>query len=94
MCYCGNTGVERIYRNKGRHRKLTKETKILPPLRPGIEPATFQLRVRSSITELSPPRSVTLIDSTGCAKVLLKMERTSFDGTVQSDSANYGWLVG
>ena len=34
--------------NKSQHRKLTLEKKILPPLLPGFEPATFQSRVRRS----------------------------------------------
>ena len=33
------------YRNKSQHRKLTPEKKILPPLLPGFEPATFRSRV-------------------------------------------------
>ena len=33
------------YRNKSRHRKLTLEKKILPPLQQGFEPTTFQSRV-------------------------------------------------
>ena len=36
------------YRNKSQHRKLTLEKKILPPLLPGLEPATFRSRVRRS----------------------------------------------
>ena len=36
------------YRNKSQHRKLTLEKKILPPLKQGFEPATFQSRVRRS----------------------------------------------
>ena len=38
------------YRIKSQHRKLTQEKKILPPLLQGLEPTTFQSRVRSSIT--------------------------------------------
>ena len=34
------------YRNKSHHRKLTLEKKILPSLLQGVEPATFQSRVR------------------------------------------------
>ena len=42
------------YRNKNQHRKSTLEKKIFPPLLQGFEPATFQSRVRRSITtELS-----------------------------------------
>ena len=36
------------YRNKSQHRKLTLEKKIRPPLLQGLEPATFQSRVRRS----------------------------------------------
>ena len=36
------------YRNKSQHRKLTLEKKSLPPLLPGLEPATFWSRVRRS----------------------------------------------
>ena len=36
------------YRSKSQHRKLTVEMKILPPLLRGLEPATFQSRVRRS----------------------------------------------
>ena len=36
------------YRNKSQHRKSTLEKKILPPLLQGLEPATFQSRVRRS----------------------------------------------
>ena len=45
------TAVTRVwneYRNKSQHRKLTLEKKILPPLLPGLEPATFRSRVRPS----------------------------------------------
>ena len=41
------------YRNKSQHRKLTLEKKVLPPVLPGFEPATFRLRVRRSVAELS-----------------------------------------
>ena len=43
------------YRNKSQHRKSTLEKKILPPFQQGFEPATFQSRVRTLTTELSPP---------------------------------------
>ena len=36
------------YRNKSQHRKLALEKKILPPLLPGFEPATFWSWVRHS----------------------------------------------
>ena len=43
-CHCGNTGVERTP-NKSQHTKLTLQKKILPPLLPGFELATFRSRV-------------------------------------------------
>ena len=43
------------YRSKSQHRKLTLDNnKNLPQVRPGLEPATFRLRVRRSTTELFP----------------------------------------
>ena len=36
------------YRNDSQHRKLNLEKKILLPFMPGLEPATFQSRVRRS----------------------------------------------
>ena len=36
------------YRNKSQHRKLALENTILPPLLPGLEPATFESRIRRS----------------------------------------------
>ena len=53
MCHCGNTGVERTP-NKSRHTKCTLEKKILPPLLPGFEPATFRSRVRLSYQQAIP----------------------------------------
>ena len=44
-CHCGNTGLERTPR-KSQHTKLTLEKKILPPLLPGFELATFRPRAR------------------------------------------------
>ena len=43
-CHCGYTGAERAP-NKSQHTKLTLEKKILPPLPPGFELATFRSRV-------------------------------------------------
>ena len=52
VCPRGRNG----YRKKSQHKKLTLENKFLPPpLLPGLEPATFRSRVRSSTTELPPP---------------------------------------
>ena len=56
-CYWNKTETERTngYRNKNQHRKLTVETKTLPPpFLPGIEPATF--RSRACALPLSYPR--------------------------------------
>ena len=47
MCHCGDTGMEWTP-NKSQHTKLTLEKKILPPLLPGFELATFRSRVRRS----------------------------------------------
>ena len=46
----------------GQHQQLTLEmtTKILPPLMPELEPATFRSRVWPSTTELSPLPVLTL----------------------------------
>ena len=52
-CVRGNTGVERTP-NKSQHTKLTLEKKILPPLQPGFELATFRLRVRRSNQQAIP----------------------------------------
>ena len=49
-------GVERTP-NKSRHTKLTSEKKILPPLLPGFELATFRLRGRLSNQLSYPGRS-------------------------------------
>ena len=51
------TAITRVwngYRNESQHRKLTPEKKILPPLVPGLKPATFRSRVQRSTAELSP----------------------------------------
>ena len=51
-CHFGNTGVERT-RNKSQHPKLILERKILPPLLPGFELATFRSRVERCTNKLS-----------------------------------------
>ena len=51
-CHCGYTGVERTP-NKSQHTKMTLEKKILPPLLPGFELATFRSRVWRSTKQLS-----------------------------------------
>ena len=53
-CHCGNTGVEWTP-NKNQHTKLTQEKKILPPLLPGFELATFRSRFRRSTKKLPRP---------------------------------------
>ena len=53
MCHYGNTGVEQTS-NKSQHTKLTLEKKILPPLLPGFELATFGSRVRRSNQQAIP----------------------------------------
>ena len=52
MCHCSNTRVEGTP-SKSQHRKLTLEKKILPPLLPGFEPATFWSEVRCFTNQLS-----------------------------------------
>ena len=52
-CHWGNTEVERAL-NKSQHTKLTLEKKILPPLLPEFELATFRLRVRRSYQQVIP----------------------------------------
>ena len=52
-CHCGNTGVERTT-NKSQHTKLILEKKILPPLLPGFELATFRSRVWRSCQQAIP----------------------------------------
>ena len=76
-CHCGNTGVEREP-NKSQHTNLTLEKKILPPLLPVFELATFRSRVRRSTnklfrilpdiphTFLSDPRSTCIFSHWGC----------------------------
>ena len=53
VCHCGNTRVERTP-NKSQHTKLTLEEKIIPPLLPGFELATFRLWVRRSYQQIIP----------------------------------------
>ena len=53
-CPWDNAEVEQTP-NRSQRTKLTLEKKILPPLLPGIEPATFRLRVRRC-TEWSIPK--------------------------------------
>ena len=49
----GDAGVERTP-NKSQHTKLTLEKKILPPLLPGFELATFRSRVWRSNQQAIP----------------------------------------
>ena len=52
-CHCGNTMMVRTP-NNFQHTKLTLVKKILPPLLPGFESATFQSRVRRSNQQAVP----------------------------------------
>ena len=52
-CQSGSTGVE-WPSNKSQHTKLTLEKKILPPLLPGFELATYRSRVRRSYQQAIP----------------------------------------
>ena len=52
-CHCGSTGVKRTP-IKSQHTKLTLQKKILPPLLPGFELATFRSRVRRSYQQAIP----------------------------------------
>ena len=77
MCHCGNMGVERTP-NKSQHTNLTLEKKILPPLLPGFELATFRSRVRHSANELSRLPRLRLENEKTCAKTKI------FRGTIFS----------
>ena len=44
------------YRNKSQLRKLTLEKKLLPPLQPGLEPATLRLGRSPALYPLTYPR--------------------------------------
>ena len=46
-CHCGNMGVEKTL-SKSQHTKLSLKKKVLPPLLPRFELATFQSQVRCS----------------------------------------------
>ena len=48
VCATAVTQGRNRYQNKSQHRELTPEKKILPPLLQGLEPRTFQSRVRRS----------------------------------------------
>ena len=55
-CYCGNTGVERGYRNKSQHRKSTLEKKNSPRRSSrDSNPRPFNHESGALTTELSPP---------------------------------------
>ena len=75
-CHCGNKGME-LTSNKSQHTKFTLEKKILPPLLPGFELATFRSRVRRSnqqaiptgvVGECSPSESTLSADSLFCVR--------------------------
>ena len=48
--------------NKSQHTKLTLEKKILPPLLPGFELATFRSRVRHSSKQATPAPPIIIMD--------------------------------
>ena len=50
------------HRNNSQHRKLTLQKKILPPLLPGLEPATFRSRVGGAVP-MSYPRKESMFFS-------------------------------
>ena len=52
-CHCSNTGVGQTP-NKSQHTKLTLDKKILPPLLPGFEFATFRLQVQRFNQQVTP----------------------------------------
>ena len=54
------------YQNKSRHRKLTLEKKILPPLLQGFEPMTFQSWVQRSNHWAIPAASVCVCIYASC----------------------------
>ena len=53
MCHCSNAGLEQML-NKSQHTKLTLEKKIIPPLLPGVELATFRSWVWHSYQQAIP----------------------------------------
>ena len=55
-CHCSNTVVERTP-NESQYTKLTLEKKILPPLLPRFERATFRSRVRRTNQQAIPAPS-------------------------------------
>ena len=72
MCHSDNAGVERAS-NKSQRTKLTLVKKILPPLLPGFELATFRSRVRYSYQQAIPaPLGISIqCQNTGRTFVLL-----------------------
>ena len=78
-CHCGSTGMERTP-NEIQHTKSTLEKKILPPLLPGFELATFRSRVLCSTNKLS--LSVVYC----CSHVLFKKKRFGGEMFHRSDT--------
>ena len=64
-CHCGSTGMERTP-NKSQHRKLTPEKKILPPLLPGFELATFRSEPGALTNKLSRLPPITVQHAINC----------------------------
>ena len=74
--------------NKSQHTKSTLEKKILPPLLPGFELATFRLRVRRSNQHAIPdtPTTTTTTTTTTTAAAAIT--------TTTTTTTEPGWLVG
>ena len=76
------------YRNKSQHRKLTPETKILPPLLQGFEPATFRSRVRRSNHWAIPAPQVILERST-VQWIVIREPNSTIRRLYQSETVRY-----
>ena len=67
-CHCGNEGVERAP-NKSQHTKLTLENKVLQPLLPRYELATFQSPIQCSNQQAIPAPTCEIACINTCAHV-------------------------
>ena len=88
----GDTAVTRGwtgYRNKSQHIKMTPEKKIHPPLRPGLESATFRPRVRQTATIAVVATIGTFPQGRGCNTrhllVVQKMQQLAKTGPCTQD---------
>ena len=70
LCATAETQEWKGYRNKSQRRKLTLEKTILPPLLPGLEPATFRSRVGGAVP-MSYPRRIHVFLFTETATFLM-----------------------